>query len=61
MNERKNKKRGRPIGYKAVDPKNISLPVKVSETELNAYKAASEREEMTFSAWVRDKLDKASK
>ena len=35
--------------------------MKVKKEQLEAYKAASEREEMTFSAWVRSNLDKASK
>lgn len=61
MTERKSKKRGRPAGYKVDDPKNISLPVKVSETELETYKAASKREKKTFSAWVREVLGRASK
>ncbi len=53
------KKRGRPI---VGDKQDKRLPdVRVSENQLSAYKRASERENKTFSGWVRDVLDKASK
>ncbi len=62
MNDIKTKCRGRPKFENPRDKRDKRLPVvQVSETELNAYKAASERAGITFSAWVRDKLDKASK
>jgi len=62
MSEEKNKKRGRPVGTKSNNPRSTQLPVvRVTPNELSAYKAASEHENKTFSAWVRDKLDKASK
>lgn len=61
MNEKTKKKRGRPAGYKVENPQNKTIPkVRVTETQLTAYKAASERSGKTFSAWVRDVLDKAS-
>lgn len=58
--DNKKKKIGRPVGYRTKNPANKMLPVKVTEDQLKAYKEASEREKITFSAWVRDKLDKAA-
>ena len=53
------KKRGRPSGYRAENPMDKPLPkVMATRGQLAAYKAAAEREGVTFSAWVRDTLDK---
>ena len=54
--------RGRPKLTDTSLKRDKRLPVvQVSENELEAYKAASERQGLTFSAWVRENLDKASK
>lgn len=58
MDKLKKKKRGRPLGSTVENTANKQLPrVRVTEDQLKAYKAASEREGKTFSAWVRGKLD----
>lgn len=51
------------MGRPPIDnPRDKRLPVvQVSESELKAYKAASEQSGKTFSAWVRGVLDGASK
>ena len=59
MNTLTKKKRGRPVGYRVDEPRNKSLNTKVTETQLTNYKTASEQSGKTFSAWVRDSLDKA--
>jgi len=51
------KKRGRP---KSDNPMVRMPDMLVKDEQLKAYKAASNREGKTFSAWVRDALDKAS-
>jgi len=61
MTDTTKKKRGRPVGYRSKNPANQTLPVKVTEDQLETYKSAAERSGKTFSAWVRDVLDKASK
>lgn len=61
MNEVKKKKMGRPVGTFSSNPANKMLSVKVTQTQLDTYKVASERDGKTFSAWVRDVLDGASK
>ncbi|NKB64304.1 MAG: hypothetical protein GKR95_20045 [Gammaproteobacteria bacterium] len=62
MNESTNKKRGRPVGYRAKNPSDKVLPkVRVTDTQLNSYKDASMRSEKTLSAWVRDTLDRGAK
>ena len=61
MTQNKVKKRGRPKGSVSNNPMVRMPDMKVKKEQLEAYKAASEREEMTFSAWVRSNLDKASK
>jgi len=61
MTEEKKRARGRPKGYKAENPQDKTLPkVRVTNDQLENYKASSEREGMTFSAWVRNVLDAAS-
>lgn len=61
MENKETKKRGRPVGYRAENPMDKALPkVMVTKDQLKAYKAASEREGKTFSAWVRSVLDGAS-
>ncbi len=59
MPENNNKKKmGRPIGYRAENPKNQPMPkVMLTESQLNAYKAASKASGKTFSEWVRNCLD----
>jgi len=52
MTDEIKKKRGRPKGSKAEH---------TAYKQLTTYKQASEREDMNFSAWIRNKLDKASK
>ena len=55
------KTRGRPKLTDTSLKRDKRLPVvQVSENELEAYKTASKLSGMTFSAWVRDALDKAS-
>jgi len=60
VNEEKKSKRGRPTGYRAENPHTKRLAVNVTEAQLDAYKAASKRSGETFSAWVRNALDKES-
>jgi len=60
MTEEK-KARGRPKGYRKQDPADKQLPrVRVTQKQLDAYKAASKQENKTFSAWVRESLDNVS-
>lgn len=62
MSDSEKRKRGRPTGTKSSNPRSTQLPVvRVTPEELKAYKAASERGKMTFSAWVRHCLDKCAK
>ena len=62
MNEPVKKKRGRPLGYRTKNPSDKVLPkVRVTDTQLSAYKDASVRSEKTLSAWVRDTLDRGAK
>lgn len=62
MTNKQTRKRGRPKMDKQQDKRNKRLPVvQVNEAELNAYRAVSKREGVTFSAWVRNALNKASK
>lgn len=61
MTEDKIKKRGRPVGSTSENPMVRMPGMKVKQEQLEAYRAASEREKRTFSAWVRSVLDKASK
>ena len=55
----KKKKLGRPPKDKTSD--SVLPPIRVSKEKLSLYKEASKRSEKTFSAWVRDALDEASK
>jgi len=58
----KKKKRGRPVGSKSSNNATKLLPsVRVTQVQLDKYQEASKREGVSFSAWVRDKLDSASK
>lgn len=51
----------RPGRPKTKNPATERLPVvRVTPNNLNRYKAASESAGATFSAWVRDALDKAA-
>ena len=53
------KRMGRPP---IENPASKTLPrIRVTPDQLENYKEAAEHEEMAFSAWVRDKLDKAAK
>ena len=53
------RKPGRP---KSDNPATEKLPmIRVTPDQLENYKAAAEHEEKAFSAWVRDKLDRAAK
>ena len=63
MNDSSHKRgRGRPKLSDTDERRDKRLPViQVSESELNTYKEAAEREKMTFSGWVREVLHKASK
>jgi len=61
MTQEKIKKRGRPKGSVSENPMVRMPDMKVKKEQLRAYKEAAEREGLNFSAWVRDKLDKASK
>lgn len=62
MNDSVKRKRGRPKGSTSENTANQTLPrVRVTEDQLKSYKQASKREKKNFSAWVREKLDKASK
>ena len=61
MTEAKSTKMGRPVGSTKANPANKMLPVKVTEKQLKTYKAAAKRDGENFSAWVREKLDKASR
>lgn len=59
MAEMKKKKRGRPLGSKSDMTSNKSLSnVRITQEQLNTYKQASQKAGKTFSAWVRDALDK---
>jgi hypothetical protein len=54
------KKPGRPTR----DPGGMAskiVPIRMTESERVAYEKAAERAEMTLSAWIRDRLDKAVK
>jgi len=62
MNRENNKQRGRPKGSKISNPASKTLSnVRVTEDQLEAYKAAAKHSGMTFSAWVRQHLDNATK
>jgi len=62
MTQSNKKKRGRPVGSKSANPANKTLPpIRVTEERLQAYKAASEGEGKSLSAWVKGLLDKAVK
>jgi hypothetical protein len=62
MDKQLKKKRGRPKGSLSDNPANKSLAgVRVTLSQYEAYKAASERTGQTFSAWVRSALDKVAK
>jgi len=55
MSEKETKQMGRP---KSENPATEKLPmVRVTPEQLNAYKEAAEKSNITFSAWVRDALD----
>jgi len=55
----KKKSRGRPLSD---NPASERLPVvRITPDQLENYKEAAEQEEMAFSSWVRDKLDRAAK
>ena len=59
MTMEKKTRMGRP---KSDNPATEKLPmIRVTGDQLKAYKAASERQGLTFSAWVRESLDKATK
>jgi len=50
------------VGSKSANPANKTLPpIRVTEERLQAYKAASEGEGKSLSAWVKGLLDKAVK
>ena len=53
----KKKRRGRP---RSANPMVRMPEMMVRPEQLDAYRAASERAGKTFSAWVRDVLDRAS-
>jgi len=62
MTEIIKKKRGRPAGSKAENTASKQLPrIRVTEDQLNAYRAASEREGKSLSKWAKDLMDQASK
>ena len=55
----KKRKPGRP---KTDNPASEKLPmIRVTPEQLDNYKAAAEHEELPFSVWVREKLDRAAK
>ena len=59
MTMEKKTRMGRP---KSDNPATEKLPmIRVTGDQLKAYKTASKLSGMTFSAWVRENLDKASK
>ncbi len=61
MNAEQKNKRGRPKGYRVDEPANKTLAgVRLTKTQLEAYKAAAKRSGKTFSSWVRDLLDKGA-
>lgn len=56
------KGRGRPKGSTTNKTADAVLPmVRVTTDKLEAYKAAAEHSGLTFSAWVREWLDKGLK
>ena len=60
MTKTAKRKRGRPVGSKSANPANKTLPpIRVTDERLQAYKAASESNGMSLSAWVKGLLDKA--
>ena len=62
MTKEVKKKRGRPVGSTSDNNADAVMPmVRLKHDQLKAYKAASERQGLTFSAWVRENLDKATK
>jgi len=55
----KKKKRGRPLGSTSENNADAQMPrIRVMKEQLEAYKAASKRSGQTFSAWVRETLDR---
>ena len=62
MTRSKKKQRGRPLGYRAENPADKTLPkVRVTDDQLSSYREASEQQDMTLSSWIRGVLDKAVK
>jgi hypothetical protein len=56
------KKRGRPKGSVSCNPANKTLSnVRITETQFSDYKKAASTSGESFSAWVRDALDRAAK
>lgn len=62
MSTEKRRKPGRPPGYRVENPANKTIPkVRVTESQLEAYKQAAKASGSNFSQWVRGVLDAATK
>lgn len=60
MNEVTRNKRGRPVGSVSENTADKQLPrIRVTQSQLDTYKAASKLRGKTLSAWVRESLDSA--
>lgn len=62
MDKKETKPRGRPKGSSSENPATKTLAgVRVTADKLNNYKQAASKSGVSFSAWVRNALDKACK
>lgn len=57
----KPKKRGRPKGYRAENPASERLTVRVTDEQLDDYRAAADTSGTSLSDWVRSTLDRAAR
>jgi len=60
MEDRKKKKRGRPVGTTSTNPANKMLPVKVTKERLEIYKTAANKAGTSLSDFIRLQTDLAS-
>lgn len=62
MNDKATKKIGRPVGTTKKNTADQQLPrIRVTQAQLDAYRAKSEETGKTLSGWVKDTLDKETK
>tara|TARA_R100001480_G_scaffold6492_1_gene13751 strand:+ start:561 stop:758 length:198 start_codon:yes stop_codon:yes gene_type:complete len=61
MDNESKRPRGRPKGYRAENPASERLIVRVTEDQLDSYRAAADTAGTSLSDWVRSTLDKAAR